>query len=414
MKTWITYLTALLMGFATALLFGDSSVAASVLSVLSEIAIDIGIVLFIPILFITFASGIASLRRDAFTTKVVGNTVLWSIVTAILLPIIAAFIITIFPVNFPVSSTAGMESFADGLPMAVLSGSASAQLTGNIFCVLASSVTFLIPVIVLAWIFGVSLKPNADVVKGAYGTMNSFAEAMYRISRAFTIFGYILVYFTSSEFFLSIYQEKTIFAAPRFTAVFVLITVALTLVALPLIYLVFTQGKRNPYRDIIRSLAPMIAALTSRSAVFSAPMVESTARNNLGMQKRVVSTSVPLLLILGKAGSASIATISVLALITAATGAAPSMSVGLIVALAAAAASYASSAAVGFESVFIALCVLKMTGISLYGGEMTLIGLLPLLSGLGNVIDAEIALLGAGSAGVKIDTDVNPVYKDIV
>lgn len=414
MKTWITYLTALLMGLATALLLGDSPAVSPVLSVLSKISIDIGILLFIPMLFITFSSGIASLRKDRLTCKAAGNTILWSIVTAVILPVIAAILIRLFPVPFPVSSSAGMAPFADGFPLAVISGAASSMLTGNFFYVLASTTSFLLPVIVLAWIFGLALKPNADVIKPAYVTMNSLSEVFYRIARTYTVFGSLLVYCTSSSFFTRIYQEKTVFVSFSFTGVFVIITFALGLVVLPLIYLAFTRGKRNPYRDIIYSLAPMIAGLTSGSAVFAAPMIESTARHNLGVQKRVSSTAVPVLIIIGKAGSAAIATLSVISLIYVVTGSVPSLGVCLIVALASAAASYVSSAAAGFESVFITLCVLKMTGITLYGGEMTLIGLLPLLSGLGTAIDTEIALLGAGCAGVSLETDINPIYKDIV
>lgn len=414
MKTWITYLTALLMGLATALLLGDSPAVAPVLSFLSELSIDIGIIIFLPMLFITFASGTASLRKDHLTGKAALNTILWSIATTVILPIIAAILIKIFPMPFPISSTAGMEPLSAGFPLAVLSGSASAALSGTFFYVLASSTSFLLPVIILAWIFGLSLKPSADVIKPAYVTMNSFSEAFYRIARTYTVFGYVLIFCTSAQFFAKLYQEKTVLVAPSFTWEFAIITFALAMVILPLIYLLFTRGKKNPYKNIIFSHAPLLAGLTSGSVVFAAPMVESVARHNIGIQKRVSSTAVPALLIIGKGGSAAIATLSVIALIHTATGAVPAFGICLLVALLSALISYVSSTAAGFESIFIAICVLRMAGINLYGGEMTLLGVLPLLSGLGAVLDTEIALLGASAAGVAIETDVNPDYKDIV
>lgn len=414
MKTWITYITAMLMGFATALLIADSTAISSMLSLLNMISIDIGILICVPIMFVTFASGIASLGRDRFTGKVFSTTVLWSIATAVALPLVTALMTWLFPVAFPSTSTSSLAPFSSTFPLDVITGIASTSISGNTFYVLASSSTYLIPLIVLAWIFGLSLKPSADVIKPAYVTMNSFSEVCYRISKTYTAFGQVLVYFTSTNCFSKLYQDKSIFISAHFAASLVVMAFLLAMVVLPLLYLAFTKMGRNPYRDIFFSFAPLMASFTSGCEVAAAPLVESCARTNMGMQKRAVSTSVPLLLLLGKAGSASIATFCVITMITAANGTVCSLPACLIIALAAAAASFVSSTAPGFEAAFITILALRMTGIDLYGGEMTMFAILPFISGIGCVLDTEIALLGAGTAGVSIRTDVKPAYKDLV
>ena len=50
MKTWITYIAAILMGLATALLFGDAVYASGILSAISSFLVSLGIFITIPII----------------------------------------------------------------------------------------------------------------------------------------------------------------------------------------------------------------------------------------------------------------------------------------------------------------------------------------------------------------------------
>lgn len=414
MKIWITYLAAMFMGLATTLLFGDSTMISTILYTLSSISLNIGMLVFLPMIVICLAAGTASLRKDGLTPSVILPSVLWAIVTAIVLPVLAALLLTAFPVAFPVSSTAGGQGFSSSFISSVFASGTSALMTGNVFYTLATTSSFILPVIIIAWVLGYALKPNADVIKPAYTVMNSFSEVMHRIARAYSVFGYILVYCTSAYFFTELYQEKTVFAAPTFLLTYILIVLALTVVVLPLLFVIFTKGKKNPYKVLFRSIAPAVAGLTSGNFLFASPIMISSSRHSLGVQKRVASTTIPLFTIIGKSGSASIAALSALSLVYAVTGTVPTIAQAVVIALCAGLAAFASSFAAGFESIFIILCIFRLTGISLYGAEATLIGLMPLITGLGTLIDTEAAMLGTAAAGNLIETDINAPYKDTI
>jgi len=400
------------MGFATTLLFADSTLVYSVLFSLTGISLKIGTLLFLPMVLVSLASGVASLRKDRLGGKLLVSGIVWSIVTAVILPVVAVLLIRAAGIAFPVSSTAGSDgSFAGLLPTA-LSEAASELLSGNIFYTIVRSTEFLLPVILFSWILGFALKPSADVIKPAYITMNSFSEVLFRIARTYTVFGYILVYCSSAFFFTQLYQEKTIFAAPRFLISYVAVCLVLTIVVLPLLFLVFTKFKRNPWQVLFRSITPSIAALTTGSYIFAAPMMEASARHSLGVQKRAAATAVPLFNVIARAGSAAIAAMSAICLTAAVTGSMPGAKEAVILALCCSLASFASSAAAGIEVVFIIAAAFSLTNINLYGAEMTLVGLLPLVTGLGCMLDIQVGMLGSLICGRSIETDIVPPYKD--
>lgn len=412
MKTWITYLASIFMGLATTLLFGDSIYISSIMTTLSQIVMNFGLLLFIPLVLIGFSSGVASLRKDNIGSSNLKGIVFWSIITALILPLCASLLFTLYPTAFPVSSTAGYESISDSLLSTMFNAAGKQLLTENAFYTLATVSSFILPVILISWILGYALKPNADVIKPAYTVVNSFSEVMFRLSRAYTLLGYIIVYITSTQSFTSLYQEKTIFVAPNFVISFISITAITVLIIIPIVYAIVTKGKRNPYKDTFRSLSAMFMGLTTSSILVTAPVIESTSRHNNGVQKRTAATATPIFTIIARGGTATITALCVLAILTSVTGSVLDIKTSLIVALCSTLASFTASLAPGFEVMFTSIIVLKLTNVSLYGAEMTIMGIIPFINGLAILLDAQLAMLGNVVAARFIKTDVKPPYKD--
>lgn len=415
MKTWITYIAALLMGLATALIFGDSSSALSVISGLSSFMVNLGVCIAIPVLVITFASGTASLRKDRMGGKAISASILWALATTIVFSLAAVILSSLFPVSFPVTSTAGnpQEMLSNHVSY-MLSSGYSALYPRNVFLTLASSAYFIVPAVIVSWILGMALKPSSDIIRPAYTTMNSFSEVMYRISRTCTVYGFFLVFASSAYSFLSLYQEKTIQAAPRFAVMLASGAVVLAAAFIPLFFAIFTGFKKNPYKVLYRSLPAAIAGLAAGNSVSILMIEESTARYNLGVQKRISSVAIPVLSIIGKGGSAFVAAAAMISLFQATTGSAPTLSVMLMAAGIAAIVSFASSFAVGTEAIFITVLTLRILGINLYGAENAIVAILPLISGIGIMLDAIIATAGSNIAATFVGTDIDVPYKDIL
>ena len=184
------------------------------------------------------------------------------------------------------------------------------------------------------------------------------------------------------------------------------------LILLPLLFAAFTGFKKNPYKALYRSLPAAIAGLSAMNGVSIIPIEEGISRYSLGVQKRISSVSIPLLSVIGKGGSAFVSAIAMISLFEATTGTMPELSVMLIAAAAAALVSLISSAAIGTEAIFIIVLSLRILGINLYGAENAVLALLPLIGGIGAMIDALIATLGSNIAAVFVDTDIDVPYKD--
>ena len=413
MKTWITYIAAMLMGLATALLFGSFPYTAGILSSVSSYLISLGVFITIPIMFITIPAGTASLMKDRKGWRSAGASLLWAVVSSLVLSFAAALVFIIRPEAFPVTSSAGSAPGALASHVSyMLSSAKSALFPINAFWTVSSTTRFIVPLIIIAWILGLALKPSADVIRPAYTTMNSFSEVMYRISRTYSVYGFLLVFVSSASFFTDIYQEKTLFAVPEYAEFLLIAAAAAILVVLPVLYAVFTLFRKNPYRIIYRSIAPSLMGLTTASTIASIPLSESVARHSLGVQKRIASTATPLLAVIGKGGSAFVAVLSLLSLFLSTAESAPSGTVIAATAGTAAIVSLFSSASAGTEALMITVTTLSLLGINLYGAENALIAFMPILCGMGTMIDNLIIGCGNSIASRFVGTDVEVPYRD--
>ena len=415
MKTWITYLAATAFGLAATLLFGESGVFQQIMYTVTALLIQLGGFVLIPLVFIGFSSGIASLRKDAKGWSFIRTTIEWSIPSTLLLVFAGATVFRFFPAVFPASSSAGSDpSIISAIAPQSISTLFESMLPVNPFYTLASAESFLLPVIIIALILGYFLKPNVEVIRPAYVTMNSLSETLFRVARAYSTVGHFFIFFTSSYWFTRLESEGTIFVAGRFLLMLILATAGVLLVVLPLLFSLLTKFRINPYKVLYRMLSAAIAALFTGSIFFSSPITISLSRHNLGCQKRVSATAIPLYTLIGRGGSAMVATLSICSLLYAALGSMPSDKIILFVAFSAALFSYASALYLGYEVFFITIIALQFLKIDLYGAEMTLIALMPILNGFGILIDTYVAAFGATYTCQSMGVLHESSYRDII
>lgn len=415
MKTWVTYIAALAMGFATTLLFKDIEGAYGVFQSVFYFLLNLSIAIFIPVVLITFASGIASLRKDGVGSKISWGIFGWTLVTSILLPLCAVGIYKLFPASFPVTSSVGSDSLYLENMVANSSVNALSQLyPTNPFFLIAYASDFILPIMIIAWILGVSLKPSSDPIRPAYTVMNSFAEVMYRITRTVTLIGSLFVYIASTYLFMDMYREKTLLVAPRFTIVIIGATFAILLFVLPLLYALLTGFRKNPYSVLLGSVSSLSIALTSGNILAASLVGESVSRQNGGAQKRAVSVSTPIFSLIARGGTGFITTLTILTLMQAMTGSAVSGAIALVIASVVMITSFSSSVFIGYEIMAITYLTLKMLNMNFYGAEVAIVAILPVLSGLGTMLDNAISNLGTVISSYFIGTDINVPYSETI
>jgi hypothetical protein len=86
----------------------------------------------------------------------------------------------------------------------------------------------------------------------------------------------------------------------------------------------------------------------------------------------------------------------------------------IFVALSSALFAYASPLYLGYEVFFISIIALQFLKIDLYGAEMTLVALMPILNGLGILIDSFIAAFGSAYTCQRMGVLTESAYRDIL
>jgi len=413
MKTWVSYLAAAFMALAATLLVGKSAMFATVMTNIMVVYEQVGLcILFLLILF-GFSSGIASIRKDGKLKTAFWTSILWAVVTTFVVALIASAVFLLFPAKFPATSTTGSDSsFLSTFPFG--SFAVGDVALSNPLVMLGYFDNFLLPLILVCFILGYFLKPNVEVIRPAYVVMNSFSELMFRLSRAFATTSWLLVFFAASSFFSRIWNEGSLFVAAKFLQMLVICCLAAVFAVLPLLFAIFTKFRVNPYQIVYRSLASLAIGLFTSDILLSIVIGEPVSRHNLGCQKRISSTTIPFYSIIGRGGCAMMGVISVLSLLYNATGSMPTMKVIFFVALACATCSFCSAISFGSEVFLIAVLSMRMLGIKMYGTEMTLIAFLPLINGMGVMIDNLIANMGAAYTCQVFGTRINNPYKNIL
>ncbi len=421
MKTWLTYLAAAAMGLAFQVNFKESSFFYSTMNFMANVTLKLGIFMVFPLVLITMTAGTASLTRKKGANGFVWlSSIFWSLLTTALLSVSAALLFKVFPIAFPSKSVSSANSEAASQLVTALSQSTITKLSSanplsiNLFLNLIKSSDCLIPIILIALIMGYALRPTTEIIRPAYIVLNSLSEVMYRLVKKISQLMWIAVFFISGVWFETLWADRTIFASWRFVVMFCIVGFSTLLIILPLIYAIATGFKRNPYTQIKRLLSASAAAFFSVNYMFSLPALYTDCRINLGIQKRVVATALPIHSVITKGGSAMIGTLCSCSLVLAVSGRMPTTTELITIALACTIVSFVSCLHAGYEVLFCSAMAMSLINSSATSMAISLLGVLPMMNGIALLFDTLLAGLGTSFTAVHLNADCNIREKDIV
>lgn len=414
MKTWITYLVAIAFGFSATLLLGEVPMYGQIISFVASIARQLGCFVLFPIVFILFSSGIASLRRRKETGIAVSSTILWGLVSTLLLCLLAVPIALAFPPLFsqiptqaPSSSTPIQLPTAQSLLPFIISDNAFSQFSIS---------TSLLGLMIVALFIGLSLKTEQEAIRPAYVVVNSFAEAMLHLARLFTAIGAILLFFICADWLRTTDLETLFFGNLRFFSSLGILVVVTIGILLPLLFSLFTRFQGgNPYRIIFGALPAMLAGASTGNLLFGTTALLALSQKNNGVCKRVAGTSIPLLTVFGRGGSAMVATYAIIGLIAAGSGSLPPIQMIFLTALFASLCSFVSSFYPGLEVPLIAVLTIRgLQGSYAPDMEAALLLFLPLLQAVAIFIDMAAASLGSACSSRLVSETGAVAYRDML
>jgi Na+/H+-dicarboxylate symporter len=407
MKTWIIYPAAVIFGLAATLLLQDWQLYARFLDVVVPAAIQIGLYVLFPVVFVLFTSAVASLRRYKETFLVFSSALFWGLVTAIVLSLSGMALAMFLPFEFV---SPGSAPFSD-YPLYTFSSFFSLFIAENAFVQLTQSTTTLLPIMVLALVIGLALRPDREAIRPAYVVVNSFAEAMIRLARVATVIGAALMLLISAHWFLHMPTEMVLSSGNLLFSLGLLIAVVASIfLILPLLFGLFTLFKGgNPYSILLGALGAILATGFSGNMLFGTTPLLALTQQNCGVRKRVGGITTPLLTILGRGGSAMVTTYAIIKLLQFA-GISLSVQTMLFIAIFSALFSLGSAFSLGFELVFISFMILQSLqadiGIFFSSGMVLM---LPILRIGALLIDAAVNVFGTtfGSRLVSPDDTIS-------
>lgn len=421
MKTWLTYLAAAALGLALQVNFKESSFFYETMNFMANLTLKLGIFIVFPLVLISMTAGTASLKREKGANGFVWiSTICWSLLTTVLLSISAALLFKVFPIAFPSTSTSATTTENATQLITTLSQSTVSKLNSanplsiNLFLNLIKTSDCLIPVIFVALVLGYALRPTTEVIRPAYMVLNSLSEVMFRLVKQISQLMWIAVFFISGMWYETLWADRTIFHSWRWVVMFCIVGFGALLVIIPLIYAIATGFKRNPYKQIRRLLSASTAAFFSVNYMFSMPALYTDCRINLGIQKRVVATALPLHSVITKGGSAMIGTLCSCSLVLAVSGRMPTTTELITIALACTLVSYVSCLHAGYEVLFCSAMAMSLINSNLSIMAVSILGVLPIMNGIALLFDALLAGLGTSFTAVYLNADCNIREKDIV
>ena len=419
MKTWLTYLAAAAMGLAFELTFKNSEFYLTVITFMADVVLKLGIFIVFPLAFFTMTSGTASLTRKKGQNSYVWlSTILWATFTTAVLSIVASLLFRVFPAAFPSTTTSPSNVQQASELSALLASSTVSRLSAanplsvNSFFNFIKSSDCLLPIILISLVFGYAIRPTSEIIRPAYITMNSISEVMFRLAKKVSQLLWIGIFFISGVWFNHLWTDSTVFFSWRFVVLCCIIGFGTLFVIIPLIYSIMTGFRRNPYRQIVRLLSSGVASFFSVNYLFSQSTLYTDCRINLGIQKSVVSTALPLHSIITKGGSALVSSLCTCSLIYAANGVVPSALQTLTIAMACSLASFICSIHAGYEVVFITTYALGLLNTDVAGSQFAIIGMLPLINGMALMFDVMLAGLGTSFTACNLNADCFITQRD--
>ncbi len=403
MKTWILYVGAVLLGLASSLLLDSFAVYGPALELLVPLVREVSLFILFPVVLVLYTAGSASLLRHRNTPTLYFSTLFWALSTTLVLTFISTMVTRFLPSSLLTLPSAVSAEGIDIVSPTFESVKALA-VSDNAFTQLSLRSTHLLPMIILALIAGYSIKPSYEAIRPAYVITNSFAEAMLRLSKICALLFAIPVMILSADFFSSHQLTSLLSAALPLLGVYLILTLLMLLLVLPLLYSLYTgfhQG--SPYRILFRGFAGLISSFFFQSTLESTPTLIALSEQNNRTKKRIAGTAIPLYSILGKGGSALLASATLVIILRNQVD--MSMTLMLSIVLFTAFVSLISSFAMKSEVAFIMISAYVGIGSAGLSIPAAVIIILPFIQGLAALLNAAIALLGASYTSRIISTD---------
>jgi len=305
MKLWFKYAAGMLFGAA---LFAVSPKAllenGGPVSSIAELSMRVGYYVFVSLLFANLPLSILKLYEEKkFWNVTLGSLrfFLISLMTATMLGIGAALVT--LPVRVPLlADTASPSVSAIGHQLFVI-------FPQNLSELFLRSGEISVPILVFALTIGLAMAHDPMASRPVANILDSISRILYTINTFISeILGVLLIPITARTLYIVTTSiSGGIYAA--FLAIVFIASFSVLFIVIP-IAVFFLSGKKNPFPLLFSGLPSYLAAFSSGNLRFSSGSTMRQVRENLGVKRRYNAVIMPIGLLFGRAGTAFVAALS--------------------------------------------------------------------------------------------------------
>ena len=310
MKLWLKLLIGSILGICIGFIIpSDNQALLDNMAWLSELFIRIGRYVLVPMLVFSLTIAVYELRQDKK---------FWGLVlkTFPVMIICSAFVITagiaavrIFPpgripIDFEQAEAISLNT----------ANNVMAIFPSNMFAAITGDGVYLLPACIFAFFLGIGLSYDRNYTKPVISLLDSLSRIFYYIIRVFSeVLGLLMIALSAywAVRFNGI-MRSDIFM--NLVLLLGILSVVLGCVILPLV-LYLIKPKTNPWRVLYGSINQALAGFFSGDMNFTLPLIFRSIKENLGTRRRANTVTVTIFAFFGRAGSAMVAAVSLIAII---------------------------------------------------------------------------------------------------
>ncbi|MDR1933305.1 MAG: cation:dicarboxylase symporter family transporter [Spirochaetales bacterium] len=309
MKIWLKMILGGIAGMLLGLYL--PAAAGDMCKFLAELAVRIGRYALLPMILFGLIITVYELRTERKLFIVCRKTIAYAVPTSLGMIILGIIFVSLFtPARIPIIIETQIP-----LDKPDITNLLYQVFPSNLFTLFASSTDFLLPVMVFALLFGLTLTHNRNLFRSVVEFSDSLSNVFYHINSFITEFLFIGGIALAASMVL---QLREVTDLGLFLELFLFLGLFSLVIAFGIfpLMLYFLRGRKNPFDWIYAQLAPAVGAFLSGDVYFSLGLLIRHGKEVLGLPRKISAVSYPFLTIFTRGGSAMITAISFIVILS--------------------------------------------------------------------------------------------------
>ena len=306
MKIWLKYLLGITIGIILGTFISPENIVfRDILKFLTELTINIGRYTVFPLVFFGIGYGTFKLKQEKRITAVYLKMIAAIAISSTLLVLIATGIVLLFsPDRIPIIIENQISYSFPGYRDILKS-----VFPMSLFQIFTENNNFLLPVTFLGFFLGLNFSFDKVMTRPAYQLFDAMSRILYHIGNFIVeILGFGMI-ILAANFTIQIIHAPQLILFYQLIILLTINTVIIIFGVYPA-FIYFLGGKQNPYKILYAIMAPSLAAAASGNSYFTLTSLILHLKENLGVPRKIGSSTLPFFTLFGKAGTAAVTSIT--------------------------------------------------------------------------------------------------------